>query len=457
MELILSNVIFNIVESFIFIVAFTFLSQLKGFVRKNVIKSIVFIFLYTLILTLTDYVIPQGIKPLFNIIFLSLLLSFITRTSMLASITANALICVFLFTIEIMVMFGFVLVLKVDLESVVNTLPTRILCGSISKLLELFLIILIINSNIKIKRLAEFKKPNTMFQLLALQTLMIVILIVSLIFVSSHKSNIILYSAFVVVVYLLLLILNLIDFKERERLQAIQNRFKIQDEYINNIENILNIIRREKHDFSNHLNTIMAMCTLNKPDTVQKVRNYIKKLSVILINAYHFFSTGNDYVDGMLAVKSNVAFEHGIQLEADFKAPLKNLDINDCDIISIIGNITDNAFNAIISADDCEGKTIKISTYEDSMGYCLSISNNGPMIHEKDIPRIFNSGFTTKSNKESDHGFGLYIVQQLVGKYNGIIRVTSTIEKTEFFIRFIRGAKVNGKTGWKNKRCDMQK
>ena len=222
---------------------------------------------------------------------------------------------------------------------------------------------------------------------------------------------------------------------------------KVQDEYIKNMENIISLIRREKHDFSNHLNTILAMCTLNKPDTVQKIGNYIKKLSVKLISSYHFFNTGNDYVDGMLAVKSNYAFEHGIQLEADFNAPLKELDVGDCDITSIIGNITDNAFEAIGAAGDSEEKKVSISTFEVNTDYCISISNNGPAISEKDINRIFASGFSTKKDDKSDHGFGLYIVQQLVQRYNGTITVTSTDEKTEFFIRFIKGGKANGKVG----------
>ena len=446
MELI-SNIIFNITDAIIILVIFTFLNQLDRFIHKSLIKSIIFVFLYALILTFTEYIIPQGIQLLFNIIFLSLLLSFITKISLYASIITNALICIFLFTVEIIVLFAFMLVLKADLEFITNTLPIRIFDGIISKGLELLFAILIANSNIKIKKLGEFKKPNTLFQLLALQTFMIALLILCLSYVSSYKSNILLYNIFLVAVYLLFLLLYFIDFNERERLNAIQNRFKVQDEYINNMESILNIIRREKHDFSNHLNTILAMCTLNKPDTVQKIGNYIRKLSVKLINAYHFFSTGNDYVDGMLAVKSNLAFEKGIELDADFNVPLKNLDISDCDITSIIGNITDNAFEAIASVGDTEGRKVSITAFEDDMDYCISISNNGPAISEKDIGRIFASGFSTKRSEKSDHGFGLYIVQQLIQRYNGIITVTSTEEKTEFLIRFVKDGKVDGKVG----------
>jgi len=442
-----TNIIFSIIDSIIALVLFSFLTQLKGFIKKNIVKSIIFIFLYSLILNIAEFIIPQGIQPFFNMIFVALLLSIITRTNLIVSFVTNAIIFMFLFTIEIIVLFVMMLVLKMDIELIANTFLTETLCGIISKILEILLAALIIKSNLRIKKLAELKEANTLFQLMALQTLMIAVIILSLSFVASYKSNTILYNVFIVVVYLLFLVLYYIDYKERDRLQAIQNRFKVQDEYIKNMENIVNIIRREKHDFSNHLNTILAMCTLNKPDTVQKIGNYIKKLSVKLINAYHFYNSGNDYIDGMLAVKSNAAFEQGIELDADFSISLKNLDISDCDITSIIGNITDNAFEAMTSEGNTEGKRVSIVSFEDNSDFCISISNNGPAISEKDMSRIFSSGFSTKKSEKSDHGFGLYIVQHLIQRYNGIITVTSTKEKTEFLIRFVRSGLNNGKAG----------
>ncbi len=447
MDIVLGHALLNIIESIVILMIFTSVNNLNGFIRKNLLKSTIFVFMYTLIVTLSDRIIPQGIKLAFIIVFVSLIFSFMMQIRLIPTFIINAIIYMFFFTIEIFVLLIFAAILHTNMETISDTSPTIIFCGIIAKVLEVFLALLFSKSSIRIKWLGEFKKTNTLFELLALQTFMIVIIILSLLYVTTYSANIMLYNIFIVIIYLLFLALNIIDYKERERLNAVQNRFKVQDEYIKNMENIVNIIRREKHDFSNHLNTILAMCTLNKPDTVPKIGNYIKKLSVKLIDTYHFFNTGNDYVDGMLAVKSNIAFERGIELDADFYAPLKNLDIGDCDITSIIGNITDNALEAITSAGDTEGKKVSIRTYEDHKDYCISICNNGPAIAEKDISKIFSSGFSTKRSEKSDHGFGLYIVQQLIQRYNGMITVSSIEEKTEFLIRFVKDGKMDGKAG----------
>ena len=52
------------------------------------------------------------------------------------------------------------------------------------------------------------------------------------------------------------------------------------------------------------------------------------------------------------------------------------------------------------------------------------------------IDKIFNTGFTTKSNKDESHGYGLHIVKEIVENNNGKIYVTSNEEYTEFKVVF---------------------
>ncbi|WP_347711162.1 ATP-binding protein [Clostridium perfringens] len=77
---------------------------------------------------------------------------------------------------------------------------------------------------------------------------------------------------------------------------------------------------------------------------------------------------------------------------------------------------------------------MKINTYYSFNYFVLKIQNNGPEIPDKILNKIFDSGFTTKENKESNNGFGLAIVKELVESYNGKIQVSSTDEFTEFTI-----------------------
>ena len=53
---------------------------------------------------------------------------------------------------------------------------------------------------------------------------------------------------------------------------------------------------------------------------------------------------------------------------------------------------------------------------------------------KKIIDKIFDVGFTTKNDKNKDHGFGLAIVKELVEKQGGKVTVSSNDSITEFTI-----------------------
>ena len=76
-----------------------------------------------------------------------------------------------------------------------------------------------------------------------------------------------------------------------------------------------------------------------------------------------------------------------------------------------------------------------IKSYYNINNIVISIQNNGPEIEENIIEKIFEQGFSTKDNKNGDNGFGLYIVKEIIEKYNGSINVNSSKELTSFNIK----------------------
>lgn len=108
------------------------------------------------------------------------------------------------------------------------------------------------------------------------------------------------------------------------------------------------------------------------------------------ISFYHYYNSGDDYIDGLLAVKSNFAFEHNITLEVDFEQILNTAALIDpYDLICILSNIVDNAFDAVLM--NKKQKNHFILCYNLGQNYCLSISNNGPPIPQEKLDLIFTN------------------------------------------------------------------
>ena len=84
-----------------------------------------------------------------------------------------------------------------------------------------------------------------------------------------------------------------------------------------------------------------------------------------------------------------------------------------------------------------ENKKLSITTFLDNKNFCIQIADNGDGIPEEIINKIFEKGYSTKTKKKGDHGYGLYITRQLVEHNNGSISVERTSEKTKFLVKFL--------------------
>ncbi|MEW9125209.1 MAG: ATP-binding protein, partial [Thermotaleaceae bacterium] len=309
---------------------------------------------------------------------------------------------------------------------------------------QLIIVYVLIRSDKAFVRILSNEEKNNIIPYFLFGICLMSIFVFNINYAIDSGENIFIYELLLLAILLLYVFLGFKIIQEKEQLLKIQHKYNLQEAYVKNIETILNIIRREKHDFANHINTIHAICTLNRPDALDKIKAYIDRVTHNLQSAYRYYNTGNDYVDGLLAVKSNYAFDHNIHFEVDFEALLENTSVDSYDLISILGNIIDNAFEALNQQIDLEQKIVSVSAYEEKDRYYLSIANNGPIIPKEKIDLIFSNGYSTKEVDKHDHGLGLFIVKQLILKNNGNVVVTSTEEETEFLICFDRWKGKNG-------------
>jgi signal transduction histidine kinase len=91
-------------------------------------------------------------------------------------------------------------------------------------------------------------------------------------------------------------------------------------------------------------------------------------------------------------------------------------------------NLIDNAIFAVE-----KNGTLTIETARDDKNITVSIIDNGPGIPNDIISRIFDPFFTTKKVGEGT-GIGLDLVNRIVKKHNGSIKVDSEKGRTAFSV-----------------------
>ena len=106
-------------------------------------------------------------------------------------------------------------------------------------------------------------------------------------------------------------------------------------------------------------------------------------------------------------------------------------------IITILGNLIENAFDALADAPADILHEVTVSLCESDHGLILSVDDNGPGMEEAMRARLFHRGATTKG---TGHGTGLFLVKRAVDTYGGEIRVESTKGVGSSFIVTFRPA-----------------
>ncbi|MNI71365.1 Sensor histidine kinase TodS [compost metagenome] len=104
--------------------------------------------------------------------------------------------------------------------------------------------------------------------------------------------------------------------------------------------------------------------------------------------------------------------------------------------MKILGNLIDNSFEAIkekADKDDNHVPLVKLTGIKNGRKITFTVFNNGPQIPEKELNKIFASGYTTKKNGS---GLGLSIVKKIVDKNNGFLFVESDPYGTSFVVEF---------------------
>jgi len=99
------------------------------------------------------------------------------------------------------------------------------------------------------------------------------------------------------------------------------------------------------------------------------------------------------------------------------------------DLVTVLGNLLDNAVDAVAALDD-GAREVVVGVRPDGADLLLRVSDSGPGLPDDVVDAAFTRGWTTKvAATSAERGLGLSLVDQVVRRRRGTIDVTgSTFE-----------------------------
>lgn len=281
----------------------------------------------------------------------------------------------------------------------------------------IFILLILINKNIFYKIYRTIKTRNISTVFLILLTFFLDLLLIFTKVINSSKE--VIYTSCVLIIIVLVFIGATLYFA------AIERRAREIEKLNNALEGRIEELRKVKHDYGAQISYLYGLHLMKR---YERAGELLKDI----INGHNSINDAieiSNNSDSVISIITKGIKHNGINIILDEQADLNNIDITEFELQRVLSNIISNA----VTAMDGQG-TLAIRTYENFNDIIICVRNNGPMIGNIIIDKIFESGFSTKKNINKEHGFGLAIVKETVEKCNGKISVTSDIKKTEFII-----------------------
>lgn len=239
----------------------------------------------------------------------------------------------------------------------------------------------------------------------------LILLIYNSIFAYSSYGFLISNSIITLIAYFTITVISYISIRSIKYMSS-KGELQYMTEYLNE-QNARNQSMRDfKHDFKNHIHVIKSYMEMEMQD---KSVSYINDINGFVDDATHNNITGNVNVDIAIDSKIKNIQKLGASVNIDASIP-KDIEFEMFYIITILGNLLDNAYEALLNTEVKEC-FIVLNCISDNL--YIMISNS----HSNKLSTVNKKFITTKNDKSSEHGLGLGSVKKCVSKLNGTINI----------------------------------
>jgi two-component system, CitB family, sensor kinase len=189
---------------------------------------------------------------------------------------------------------------------------------------------------------------------------------------------------------------------------------------LDTVRGLAHALRAQAHEFSNKLHTVGGLIELGRLD--EAVR-FIAETSLVHQELVDLVQQriGDPALAALLLAKAAVASERHVdfRLASDARLPKEVAHVRD--VITVVGNLVDNAIDAVAASPN---GWVEVSVHTEPEGVGVRVRDSGGGVDETLTDEIFREGFTTKRTG-SHHGLGLALVRQVTQRHGGWVRVAN--------------------------------
>lgn len=183
---------------------------------------------------------------------------------------------------------------------------------------------------------------------------------------------------------------------------------------------VTDTLRAQTHEFANQLHTISGLVQLGEYDAVHELVGTLTRRRAEINDAVTQ-RVSDPAVAALLIAKTSLAAENGVTLRLAPDTRLRALSpALATDVITLLGNLIDNAVDASVGSARAEVNV----TVCDTDGLTLTVTDSGPGVPPHLRESLFARGVTSKPEVPGGRGIGLALVRLVTTQHGGHVEIT---------------------------------
>lgn len=188
---------------------------------------------------------------------------------------------------------------------------------------------------------------------------------------------------------------------------------RLKEKYYQDLEELHEQYDTFLHDVKHTMRTIAALA---EEGANEEIINLIDGLRISLSRIEQNIICSHKILNALFVERKSYADEKGIRLEFDITEPLYLQGIEDMDLVTLVGNILDNAVKAEEQAAEPEGILFSMKMSKEGRHIIIQLENSFSEMNSENL----NKGSET-GHVGAKHGIGMRSVHKIVRKYGGMM------------------------------------
>lgn len=203
------------------------------------------------------------------------------------------------------------------------------------------------------------------------------------------------------------------NYVKQSKLSILETENKLYSKQCEIMQSSTQELQEFRHDMNNQFIALSQLIESKQYDEAEKQLNVLTSLT----NARIIYSTsGNVIVDGLINYKLQSAQNENINVKTEIAVP-NQLQMATTDLVTVIGNLIDNALNALNNVSH-ENRQLLLKIVFNRQRLIIRISN--PFFGEIQCK---DGNIISINEDQENHGYGLKNISKVVNKYKGYMDI----------------------------------